>query len=198
MKRIFFIGVMIFLFSTTCAMAANGPVRVKLSTQKGDIIIELNATAAPKTVENFLAYVNSGFYDGTIFHRVIKEFMIQGGGFDADMQRKPTRPPIINEADNGLSNRIGTIAMARTPDPHSASAQFFINVKDNLFLDHRAKTAQGWGYCVFGKVVGGMDVVHAIENVLTTMRAGMRDVPQTPVQIVKAEVVKAPVTQTAE
>jgi peptidyl-prolyl cis-trans isomerase B (cyclophilin B) len=142
-------------------------------------------------VENFLAYVNTGFYEGTIFHRVIKGFMIQGGGLDANMQRKPTQPPVINEADNGLSNRVGTIAMARTPDPHSASAQFFINVKDNLFLDHRAKNAQGWGYCVFGKVVSGMDVVRAIENVPTTSRAGMRDVPQTPVVIVKAEVVKS-------
>ena len=191
MKRIIITGLMIFLFTTTCVAAADSPVQVKLVTQQGDIIIELNAAAAPKTVENFLSYVNSGFYDGTIFHRVIKGFMIQGGGFDANMQRKPTQPPVINEADNGLSNRVGTIAMARTADPHSASAQFFINVKDNLFLDHRAKNAKGWGYCVFGKVVSGMNAVRAIENVPTTMRAGMRDVPQTPVVIVKAEVVKS-------
>ena len=191
MKRIILLVFTIFLFTMPHSVAADLPVQVKLVTQQGDIIIELNTAAAPKTVENFLAYVNTGFYDGTIFHRVIKGFMIQGGGFDASMQRKPTQPPIINEADNGLSNRVGTIAMARTPDPHSASAQFFINVKDNLFLDHRAKNAQGWGYCVFGKVVSGMDVVRAIENVPTTMRAGMRDVPQTPVVIVKAEVIKS-------
>jgi peptidyl-prolyl cis-trans isomerase B (cyclophilin B) len=198
MKRMILMAIALFFFTLTVAGAADFPAQVKLVTQKGEIVIELDAKAAPKTVENFLAYVNAGFYDGTIFHRVIKAFMIQGGGFDADMQRKPTRPPIANEADNGLSNRVGTIAMARTPDPHSASAQFFINVKDNNFLDHRAKTAQGWGYCVFGKVVSGMDVVRSIENVPTTMRAGMRDVPQTPVVIVKAEVVKSSVSKTAK
>lgn len=198
MKRIILTSIAIFFFTITLSVAADSPVQVKLVTQKGDIVIELNAAAAPKTVENFLAYVNEGFYDGTIFHRVIKGFMIQGGGFDANMQRKPTRPPIVNEADNGLANRVGTIAMARTPDPHSASAQFFINVKDNDFLNHSAKTSRGWGYCVFGKVVSGMDVVRSIENVPTTMRSGMRDVPETPVVIVKAEVVKSPVTKTAE
>ena len=190
MKRITFAAIVIFLLISTNALAVDSPAQVKLVTQKGDIVIELNAAAAPKTVENFLTYVNQGFYDGTIFHRVIKAFMIQGGGFDAKMQRKTTRPPIVNEADNGLSNRVGTIAMARTPDPHSASAQFFINVKDNDFLDHRGKTAKGWGYCVFGKVVSGMNVVRAIETVPTTTRSGMRDVPQTPVVIVKAEVVQ--------
>lgn len=163
--------------------------RVKLTTGKGDIVLELDAAAAPQTVENFMTYVKDGFYDGTIFHRVIAGFMIQGGGLDAQMQRKPTRAPIANEADNGRSNQTGTIAMARTADPHSASAQFFINVKDNGFLDHRSRTDQGWGYCVFGKVVEGMDVVKAIESVPTTTRAGMPDVPQTPVVITQAVVV---------
>ncbi|BBO80336.1 peptidyl-prolyl cis-trans isomerase [Desulfosarcina ovata subsp. sediminis] len=157
----------------------------------GDIVIELDPAAAPKTVDNFLAYVNAGFYNGTIFHRVIAGFMIQGGGFDAQMQRKATRPPVVNEADNGLSNRIGSIAMARTSDPHSASAQFFINVKDNDFLDHRAKNRKGWGYCVFGKVVAGMNVVRAIEHVATTARAGMRDVPEAPVVIENVSIVSA-------
>lgn len=189
MTRIVLAGIVIILSSITGVLAADSPAQVKLTTNRGDIVIELNAIAAPKTVENFLAYVNAGFYDGTIFHRAIKGFMIQGGGFDVNMQRKPTRPPIVNEADNGLSNRVGTVAMARTPDPHSASAQFFINVKDNDFLDHQAKTARGWGYCVFGKVVGGMNVVRSIENVATISRSGMRDVPQTQVVIVKAEVV---------
>jgi len=163
--------------------------RVKLATSMGDIVLELDRTAAPKTVANFLTYVKDGHYEGTIFHRVIAGFMIQGGGFTADMKRKPTRAPIRNEADNGLSNRTGTIAMARTNDPHSASAQFFINVKDNDFLDHRAKSAKGWGYCVFGRVVDGMNVVRAIENVATTSRSGMRDVPKTPVLIQKATLV---------
>jgi peptidyl-prolyl cis-trans isomerase B (cyclophilin B) len=184
------VAALLFFICSSVLMAADPPPRVKLATDKGDIVIQLDAKAAPKTVTNFLSYVNAGFYDGTIFHRVIAGFMIQGGGFDADMRRKPIRPPIVNEADNGLSNKIGTIAMARTPDPHSASAQFFINVKDNAFLDHREKSAQGWGYCVFGKVVSGMDVVRTIENVATTSRGGMRDVPRTPVVIRRATVVK--------
>ena len=188
MKRILSAGVAIFFLFINMSMAADSPTKVKLVTNQGEIVIELDAGAAPKTVENFLIYVKAGFYDGTIFHRVIKGFMIQGGGFDANMQHKATRAAIVNEADNGLANHVGTIAMARTPDPHSASSQFFINVKDNDFLDHRGKTAQGWGYCVFGKVVSGMNVVRSIENVPTTPRAGMRDVPQTPVVIVKAEV----------
>jgi peptidyl-prolyl cis-trans isomerase B (cyclophilin B) len=190
MKRIVLAGMALFFLTLSGAMAADLPAKVKLTTNKGEIVIELDASAAPKTVENFLAYVNAGFYDGTVFHRVIKGFMIQGGGFDTNMQRKPTRPPIANEADNGLANRIGTIAMARTSDPNSASSQFFINVKDNGFLDHRSKTAKGWGYCVFGKVADGMNVVRAIENVSTTARFGMRDVPQQPVEIVKAEVLR--------
>lgn len=188
--RRWIVVVVLFLalgFSGICPSFANETrPRVKLTTRMGDIVLELDRTAAPKTVANFLAYVKDGHYDGTIFHRVIAGFMIQGGGFTADMQRKPTRAPIRNEADNGLTNRTGTIAMARTNDPHSASAQFFINVKDNDFLDHRAKSSKGWGYCVFGRVVGGMNVVRAIENVATTSRAGMRDVPGTPVVIEKA------------
>lgn len=171
------------------ALASELRPQVKLATSLGDIVLELDREAAPETVDNFLAYVRDGFYDGTIFHRVIAGFMVQGGGFDVDMNRKLTRSPIPNEADNRLSNRTGTIAMARTSDPHSASAQFFINVKDNGFLDHRGKTAKGWGYCVFGKVVSGMNVVRALEKVPTTSRSRMRDVPETPVVIRRASVV---------
>lgn len=184
--------VTILLVLSVCmgsALASDAQPRVKLTTSQGDIVLELNREAAPKTVDNFLAYVKAGYYDGTIFHRVIAGFMIQGGGFDTQMNRKPSRQPITNEADNRLPNRTGTIAMARTADPHSASAQFFINVKDNGFLDHRGKTAKGWGYCVFGKVVSGMNVVRAIEKVPTTSRSGMRDVPETPVVIKQASVV---------
>jgi peptidyl-prolyl cis-trans isomerase B (cyclophilin B) len=190
MRAIIVAGLTVVWLSVGAVMAAEQPVRVNLATSLGDIVIELDAAAAPKTVENFVTYVKAGYYDGTIFHRVIKGFMIQGGGFDSDLHRKPTRSPIVNEADNGLANRTGTIAMARTSDPHSASSQFFINVKDNDFLNHRGKTAQGWGYCVFGKVVGGMNVVRAIENVPTASRGGMRDVPRQPVVIEKATVVE--------
>jgi len=189
MQRWIVMTIAILLIGSATA-AAGSPPRVKLITSQGDIELELNPAAAPKTVENFLAYVKAGFYDGTLFHRVIAGFMIQGGGFDAQMQQKSARPPIQNEADNGLANQTGTIAMARTPDPHSASAQFFINVKDNDFLDHRAKTKKGWGYCVFGKVVGGMNVVRAIEQVPTTARSGMRDVPAAPVIIKQALMVE--------
>ncbi|WP_372682618.1 peptidylprolyl isomerase [Desulfosarcina sp.] len=189
MKKSVVILVLVFLMATGLSIAAEPLPQVKLVTSHGDIVVELDSAAAPKTVENFLAYVKDGFYDGAIFHRVIKGFMIQGGGFDADMKRRHPRPPILNEADNGLSNSIGAIAMARTADPHSASAQFFINVKDNAFLDHRGKTSQGWGYCVFGKVVEGMGVVKAIENVPTTSRSGMQDVPKEPVVIKQAMVV---------
>lgn len=174
------------LVCATTTFAAEPMPRVNLTTSQGEIVLALNPAAAPKTVDNFLQYVKDGYYDGTIFHRVIAGFMIQGGGFDAEMRKKPTRATISNEADNGLKNRIGTIAMARTSDPHSASAQFFINVKTNDFLNHQSKTSKGWGYCVFGKVVSGMDVVRAIENVPTTSRSGMRDVPETPVVIQKA------------
>lgn len=164
---------------------------VKLETTLGDITIELNLDAAPETSRNFLDYVESGFYSGTVFHRVIDGFMIQGGGMDRDMQQKSTNAPIQNEADNGLGNDTGTIAMARTSDPHSASAQFFINVKDNDFLNHSSKTPQGWGYCVFGKVTDGMDTVNAIKGVKTGNSGGHQDVPLEPVEILTAAVVDA-------
>ena len=162
---------------------------VKLETSKGDITIELNADKAPVTVENFLNYVNDGFYDGTIFHRVIPNFMIQGGGFNDQMMQKPTQDSIINEADNGLGNDRGTIAMARTQDPNSATAQFFINHKNNDFLNYTAPSIQGWGYCVFGKVTDGMDVVDAIAAVSTTNRAGHSDVPEDVIVINSAKVI---------
>ena len=147
------------------------------NTNHGPISIELNSEKAPKSAENFLQYAKEGFYNGTIFHRVIDGFMIQGGGFEPGMTQKPNHDPIDNEADNGLSNLTGTLAMARTAEPHSATSQFFINVSDNFFLDHRGKTAQGWGYAVFGKVVDGMDVVNKIKGCQTTSRAGHQDVP---------------------
>jgi peptidyl-prolyl cis-trans isomerase B (cyclophilin B) len=159
---------------------------VKLSTNFGDITLELNAEKAPITVANFLKYVENGFYDGLIFHRVINDFMIQGGGFDSDMKQKSTEAEIKNEADNGLSNDKYTIAMARTSIPDSASSQFFINVNDNNFLNHTAPTASGWGYCVFGKVTEGMDVIDKIKAVKTGSRAGHQDVPVEPVIIEKA------------
>jgi peptidyl-prolyl cis-trans isomerase B (cyclophilin B) len=162
------------------------PPRVVLATDRGDIVIELYAEKAPVSTANFLAYVSRGHYDGTIFHRVIPEFVIQGGGFTTDMSQKPTAPPIINEADNGLKNYRGTVAMARTPDPHSASSQFFINLADNDFLDHTAKTPQGWGYAVFGRVVKGMEVVDAIAQSETGSHGPHRDVPVTPTVVRKA------------
>ena len=162
-----------------------------LHTNFGDVAIELNHEKAPKTAANFEQYVREGFYDGVIFHRVIDGFMIQGGGFEPGMVGKDTRDSIENEANNGLSNQAGTIAMARTMDPHSASAQFFINVSDNTFLDHTAKTTEGWGYAVFGKVVDGMDVVNKIKGVATTFRAGHQDVPAEDVIIESAEIVTA-------
>ncbi|HUH36505.1 MAG TPA: peptidylprolyl isomerase [Spongiibacteraceae bacterium] len=164
---------------------------VVLKTNYGEIRIELDMENAPKTSENFLQYVRDGHYDGTIFHRVIDGFMIQGGGFDESMKQKATRDPIENEADNGLKNNAGTLAMARTMDPHSASAQFFINVADNDFLNHSAKTAQGWGYAVFGKVTDGMDVIAKIKAVPTTSRGGHQDVPAESVLIEKATVADA-------
>ena len=162
---------------------------VKLHTSLGTITLDLDAAKAPATVENFLAYVNSGFYTNTIFHRVIDGFMIQGGGFEPGMKQKQTKGAIKNEADNGLKNQAYTVAMARTPDPHSASSQFFINVSDNDFLDFRAPTAREFGYCVFGKVVDGKDVVDQIKKVATGMRGMHENVPATDVVITKAEVV---------
>lgn len=160
---------------------------VILTTNHGQITIDLNAEKAPKTVENFLAYVKSGHYNGTIFHRVIDGFMIQGGGFSADMRQKPTEDPVENEANNGLTNDRYTIAMARTSDPHSASAQFFINVNDNDFLNYPG--SDGWGYCVFGKVTAGTDVVNKIGVVETGRRSMFSDVPVEDVVIEKAEIV---------
>jgi len=176
--------------------------KVQLKTNHGIILVELDPKAAPKTVENFINYVQEGFYNGTIFHRVIKGFMIQGGGFGQELEKKSTKKPIINEADNGLQNKQGTIAMARTSDPHSASSQFFINTVDNSFLNFKAKNSRGWGYCVFGKVIDGMDIVAAIEKQPTTTTTGYRDVPVNPVIIEEALIIKpsgsSPVKQAPE
>jgi len=162
---------------------------VRLHTNFGIIALDLDAERAPETVKNFLAYVESGFYSNTVFHRVIDGFMVQGGGFEPGMRQKPARNPIKNEADNGLKNERYTIAMARTSEPHSASSQFFINVKDNGFLDHTAQNPQGWGYCVFGKVVEGRDVVDKIKQVKTGKRGGHADVPVQDVIIESVELV---------
>jgi peptidyl-prolyl cis-trans isomerase B (cyclophilin B) len=163
---------------------------VLMKTNYGDITIELNHEKAPITAANFEQYVRDGFYDGVIFHRVIDGFMVQGGGFDVSMDQKETRANIENEADNGLTNDEGTLAMARTMDPHSASAQFFINVGNNAFLNHSGKNSQGWGYAVFGKVVDGMDVVNEIKNVSTTTKSGHQDVPKEPVVIDSASMIE--------
>lgn len=164
---------------------------IKLETSMGDIFLELDEAAAPKTVANFLTYVESGHYDGTIFHRVIDGFMVQGGGMNADMQEKSTGQPIENEADNGLKNEAYTVAMARTMDPHSATAQFFINVKNNEFLNHTAKNETGWGYAVFGKVAKGHGVVNKMKAVATGRNGMHDDVPKEPIEIIKAEVVES-------
>ncbi len=175
------LATLLVTLSLSGALMADTHPQVAIETNHGRIVLELNADAAPETVANFLSYVDDGFYDGTIFHRVIPGFMVQGGGFDKDMNQKSSGEPIRNEADNGLKNEVGAISMARTQDPHSATAQFFINVNDNDFLNHTAPNAQGWGYAVFGKVAEGMDVVREIEGVQTG-RAGMhQDVPQEPV-----------------
>ena len=187
MRKILMLAMTVMLLTVAGTSWAASP-RVKMDTSMGIIVLELAPHRAPQTVENFIQYVNDGFYDGTIFHRVIKNFMIQGGGLTEVMDRKPTRQPIQNEADNGLKNRKGSIAMARTGDPHSATAQFFINTVDNANLDFRQKSVQGWGYCVFGRVVQGMDVVMAIEAVRTGRKGGYRDVPVAPVIIRKATV----------
>jgi peptidyl-prolyl cis-trans isomerase B (cyclophilin B) len=191
MKRTI-ITLLIFLFAISAIAPfafADNP-KVALDTSKGRIVLELYADKAPETVKNFLAYVDAKYYDGTIFHRVIPNFMIQGGGFTADMKRKTTRSPIKNEADRGIKNDRGTIAMARTNDPHSATAQFFINSKDNGFLNHKGKTMQGWGYAAFGRVVEGMKTVDAISAVKTTQRGPYRDVPAEAVVIKSATRVK--------
>ena len=162
---------------------------ILMTTTVGPMTLELDADNAPKTVENFLSYVSSGFYDGTIFHRVINNFMVQGGGFTADMEQKATEAPIENEANNGLKNARGTIAMARTQDPHSATAQFFINVQDNDFLNHTGENMQGWGYAVFGKVTEGEDVLDKIRCVQTGSQAGHQDVPVEPIIIESVTVI---------
>ena len=164
---------------------------VIIRTTFGAITLELDAEKAPQTVANFLAYARDGYYDGTIFHRVIDNFMIQGGGFDTGMQQKPTGEPVQNEADNGLKNDYGTVAMARTNDPHSATAQFFINVKDNDFLNHSGKNMQGWGYTVFARVTDGNEVLDKIRVVATTSRSGHQDVPVDDVIIESVTVVDA-------
>lgn len=162
---------------------------ILMTTTVGPMTLELDADNAPKTVENFLSYVSGGFYDGTIFHRVINNFMVQGGGFTADMEQKATQAPIENEANNGLKNARGTIAMARTQDPHSATAQFFINVQDNDFLNHTGENMQGWGYAVFGKVTEGEDVLDKIRCVQTGNQAGHQDVPVEPIIIESVTVI---------
>ena len=163
---------------------------VTIATTVGQMTLELDADNAPKTVENFLAYVSSGFYDGTIFHRVINNFMIQGGGFTTDMEQKPTQAPVDNEANNGLKNERGTISMARTQDPHSATAQFFINVQDNDFLNHTGENMQGWGYTVFGKVAQGEDVLDKIRCVQTGSQGGHQDVPTDPIIIESISIIE--------
>lgn len=164
--------------------------KVKLQTSMGDIVLELNAKKAPKSVANFLAYAKAGHYDGTVFHRVISNFMVQGGGLDAKMNKRPAKRMVQNEADNGLKNVVGSVAMARTNDPHSASAQFFINVNNNSSLNHRSKDSRGWGYAVFGKVVKGMEVVNKIKVVKTSRVNGRGDVPVTPITIKKVIILK--------
>ena len=189
-KTIVILGALVALVTAGAGMAVAANPKVEMETSKGKMVIELFPDKAPETVKNFLNYVDAKFYDGTIFHRVIPKFMIQGGGFTADMKRKPAGAPIKNEADNGLKNDRGTIAMARTNDPHSATAQFFINTVNNDFLNHKSKTQQGWGYVVFGKVVAGMDVVDAISSAKTVTRGMYRDVPAENIEIRSTVVLK--------
>ncbi|MDP3008563.1 MAG: peptidylprolyl isomerase [Methylococcales bacterium] len=176
-------------FATENKMSDTNP-KVKLTTSLGDIVIQLNSEKAPISAANFLTYVNEGFYNGTVFHRIIPDFMAQGGGFDTNFDQKEVHAPIKNEADNGLKNTRGTLAMARTNVPDSATAQFFINYKDNAFLNHTGKNASGWGYAVFGEVIEGMDVVDKMAMQATGNRSGHQDVPKTDIVIEKAEVLK--------
>lgn len=189
-KLIIVLGALVTLITAGASMAVAGNPKVEMETSKGKMVIELFPEKAPETVKNFLNYVEAKFYDGTIFHRVIPKFMIQGGGFTSDMKKKTGGTPIKNEADNGLKNERGTIAMARTGDPHSATAQFFINSANNDFLNHKSKTQQGWGYVVFGKVISGMDVIDAISAVKTVTRGGYRDIPAETIEIRSARVLK--------
>ncbi len=191
--RIAAVSILIILGATAFSAAVEKPAenpKVALETSKGRIVLELFPQQAPETVKNFLSYADSHYYDGTIFHRVIANFMIQGGGFTSEMKPKPTRGPVKNEANNGLKNDRGTIAMARTPDPHSATAQFFINVVNNDFLNHKGQTPQGWGYAVFGKVAEGMDVVDAIASTPTAIRGPFRDVPAESIVINSIRLIK--------
>ncbi len=185
-----FSSILLATVLATSALTAQAETRVIMDTSMGKIELSLDEQRAPKTVANFVEYANQGFYNGTIFHRVINDFMIQGGGFTSDMVQKPTAPAIINEANNGLKNDDGTIAMARTGDPHSATSQFFINVKNNDSLNYTRSTPQGYGYAVFGKVTKGMDVVRKIANVRTTTRLMHQDVPAQPVIIKSVKIVK--------
>ena len=183
------------LLISTLSFATEKPMtdthtKVKLTTSAGEIIVQLNSDKAPISAANFLTYVNEGFYNGTIFHRIFPGFMAQGGGFDTSFNQKSVHDPIKNEADNGLTNNRGTLAMARTNDPNSATAQFFINYKDNTFLNHTGKNASGWGYAVFAEVIEGMDVVDAMATQATGNRGGHQDVPKTDIIIEKAEVLK--------
>ena len=189
-KLIVVLAALVSLVMVGEIMAADGNPKVEVETNKGKIVIELYPDKAPETVKNFLNYVDAKFYDGSIFHRVKPGFMIQGGGFTSDMKQKSVGAPIKNEADNGLKNERGTIAMARTGDPHSATAQFFINSVNNDFLNHTSKTQQGWGYVVFGKVISGMDVIDAISSVKTVTRGRFRDVPAETVEIRSARLLK--------
>ena len=190
-----FILLLVLFFTTTISFATENMMsdtqpKVKLQTTLGDIVIQLNTEKAPISAKNFLTYVNEGFYDGTIFHRVIPGFMAQGGGFTTDFTQKTVHDSIKNEADNGLQNTRDTLAMARTPDPDSATAQFFINYKDNSFLNHTSPTPNGWGYAVFAEVVEGMDVVDAMADVPTGNRGGHQDVPKTDIIIEKTEIIE--------
>ncbi len=189
LRKHIFLLVFILLFTISSITQAETTM-VKMDTNQGTIILELDADKAPTTVKNFVTYANEGFYDGTIFHRVISNFMIQGGGFTEDMSQKTTHDPIKNEANNGLKNSNGTIAMARTGDPHSATAQFFINVKDNDFLNFSSETPQGWGYAVFGKVTEGMDVVNKIKDTSTSTNGPYQDVPIEAIIIEKVTIVE--------
>jgi len=192
MKKIFWLLTSTLLVSGILMqnLSAQDNTKALIHTSMGDIQLELFADKAPASVENFINYANSGFYDGTIFHRVISHFMIQGGGFTPEMEKKNTREPIVNEASNGLSNIRGTIAMARTPHPHSATAQFFINTQDNLNLDHVSEdSSRNWGYAVFGRVTEGMDVVDEIRSVETGKAGSLSDVPTTPVVIESVEII---------